>query len=199
MTNPAAPACPQAGAAEFPNPGIAPPLPFACALGKSDGSTCHWQIAQTALWHPAFAGGAYDQRRQALPPLPAFSYALLFLAGFDTRQIRQRPPALRRPLPNLRPLGSPQPLLPFACALEQSDRSTCHWQVDQTVRWHPVFAVSAGGPRRPALGPWPPPAPYPAPPARTGSRATKSGAVSAASDSRCCPASSKFAGSSQRR
>ena len=34
-----------------------PPLPFAYALGPSDRSICHCQIAQRVLWLPAFAGG----------------------------------------------------------------------------------------------------------------------------------------------
>ena len=56
-----------------------PPLPFACAPGQSDRSICHWQIAQTVLWHPVFAGGAGDERRKppALLPTPALPFGFL--------------------------------------------------------------------------------------------------------------------------
>ena len=49
----------RAGAAEFPTLSIAPTaLSLRLRFGKSDRSTCHWQVAQTVLWHPVFAGGA---------------------------------------------------------------------------------------------------------------------------------------------
>ena len=117
---------------------------------KSDRSTGQWQVAQAVLWHPVFTGGAGDPgrqpRAQGSPVLsvccPNVCYALMLLAGFDTCQIRQRLPALGQVLPNFQPLVSPQPPLPFACALGQSDRSTCHWQVAQPVLSHPVFMGS---------------------------------------------------------
>ena len=55
-----------------------PPLPFACALGQSDRSTCHWQVAQAVLWLPGFGGGAGVQRRQAVKGAPARAGAAEF-------------------------------------------------------------------------------------------------------------------------
>ena len=63
------------------------------------------------------------------------------------RRYRARPP--RHARPNFQPSVSPQPPLPFACALGQSDRSTCHWQVEQAVLWHPFFMGGSGKPRPP--------------------------------------------------
>ena len=117
-----------------------PPLPYGSRLqaigpidlplaGRSDGPLA-----------PGFRGRCGRSDAAALAPLPTSFCALRFLAGFDPCQIRQRLPALGQVLPNFQPLISPQPPLPFAYTLGQSDRSTCHWQVAQTVLWHPVFA-----------------------------------------------------------
>ena len=56
------------------------------------------------------------------------------------RRYRARPP--RQALPNFHPIVSPQPPLPFAYALGQSDRSTCHWHVAQSVLWLSIFTGS---------------------------------------------------------
>ena len=92
---------------------------------------------------PGFHGlrGRSEASGFMLPPPP---YTPLFLAKFDTRQIRQHLPALGQVLPNLRPSVSSQPPLPFARALGQSGRSTCHWQIAQTVLWHPTFGGGGG-------------------------------------------------------
>ena len=134
-----------------------PSLPFACAIGQSDRSTCHWQVAQTVLWHPVFKGGEGDQGRQARAPLPTPVMPFCFLPDLPRVKFgsarpplggcyRARPPG--QALPNFQPRGSPQPPLPCAYALGQSDRSTCHWQIAQTVLWHPVFGGGEGDPRR---------------------------------------------------
>ena len=49
-------------------------------------------------------------------------YALLFLAGFDRCQIRQRPPALRRVLPNFQTSVSPPPCPSLALSGNRTDR-----------------------------------------------------------------------------
>ena len=47
-------------------------------------------------------------------------------------------------------LDRPNPPWFPACASNQSDRSICHWQIDQTVLWHPNFTGGDGDQRRPA-------------------------------------------------
>ena len=150
MSNPAAPARPWAGATGRTRPGRRcrisnhpdrpnPPWLPACASSQSDRSICHWQIAQTVLWLPVFTGCAGDQRR--------------VVSCF------RRPPILLCFLPNLTRVkfGIAPTALALRLRFGQSDRSTCHWQVAQTVLWPPTFMGGAGDPRRPALPPLPPP------------------------------------------
>ena len=58
------------------------------------------------------------------------------------RCYRAHPPG--QALPNFLPPGSPHPPCLTARAFRQSDRSTCHWQVAQTVLWHPALGGGAG-------------------------------------------------------
>ena len=74
----------------FPAPRVKPGVAF----GKSDRSTCHWQVVQTVLWHPVFGGLSGRREATGCGASPSAPYPLPFLAGFDTRQIRQRLPAL---------------------------------------------------------------------------------------------------------
>ena len=57
----------------------------------------------------------------------------------------QRLPAPGQPLPNFQPAVSPQPPLPFACTLGQSNRSTRPWQNAQAL-------ALARQPRYPSVG-----------------------------------------------
>ena len=107
-------------------------LPLA---GRSDGPSA-----------PGFHGRCgCEPRRQAVASLPMPALSFCFLPDLTRvksgsacpplgRGYRAHPPG--QALPNFQTPVSPQPHLPFACALGQSDRSTCHWQVDQTVLWH---------------------------------------------------------------
>ena len=56
--NPQAGASPRHSAVQ-----AAPPLPSPKGLGQSDRSTCHWQIAQTVLWHPDLTEQRFSQSR----------------------------------------------------------------------------------------------------------------------------------------
>ena len=149
---------------------LAPRVKPGVAFGKSDRSACHWQVAQTVLWHPGFGGGAGGLllTRQQSPNLASTGQSTGFLPDLTRVKFGSarlplggcyRAPPPRRPLPNFQLIGSPQLPLPFAYALGQSDRSTCHWQVAQTVLWHPVFPGGDGDQGRPALIPLPA-APY---------------------------------------
>ena len=108
-------------------------------LRRSVGSRYFWAVR------------ASQGDRLSTTPNPCF--ALRLLAKFDTRQIRQRLPALGQVLQGAptRAGAAEFPTLsiaPTALSLRlrfgKSDRSTCHWQVAQTVLWHPVFAGGAG-------------------------------------------------------
>ena len=132
------------------------PFPTARAFGKSNRSTRPSQVAQTVLWHPAFRGGAGDLRWKTLTRLPTPVLPCCFLPDLTRVKFGSTCPPLGRcyrahqpgqALPNFQAIGLPQPPLPFACALRQSDRSTCHWQVAQTVLWYPVFACGLTQPR----------------------------------------------------
>ena len=48
---------------------------------QSDRSTCHWQVAQAVLWHPASAGGGGDPRTGSCPIIPAPRQASVVLSA----------------------------------------------------------------------------------------------------------------------
>ena len=110
-------------------------LPLA---GRSDGPLA-----------PGFHGRCVGPEAIAFSTTPNHRFALSLPAGFDTRQIRQRLPALGQVLPNFQLSVSPQP--PFSLRLAPSGNRTDqpgYWQVTQTVLWHPVFWGGAWDRRR---------------------------------------------------
>ena len=105
----------------FPTPRVKPGVAF----GKSDRSTCHWQVDQTVLWHQVFTGGAGVRddwlcHHTQHPPIPfCFLPDLTRVKSGSAcpplgRRYSARPPG--QALPNFQPQGSPQPPFPCACA-----------------------------------------------------------------------------------
>ena len=92
---------------DCPNPPWFPPrVKPGVASNQSDRSTCHWQVAQTVLWHPVFTGGAGDQRRPA--PAGALPLARLCRTASDPRPCQ-------RPVTPAQSFGRPPPPKRFLC------------------------------------------------------------------------------------
>ena len=156
-------ACPPWGrCCRISQPVESPQPPFPCGLrlreigpinlplaGRSDGPLA-----------PGIQGRCERPGVTGCGATPNACCVLLLFAGFDTRQIRQRPPALRRALQGAPaqacaaefPTGGIAPTaLSLRLRFGKSDRSTCHWQVAQAVLWLPTCKGGAGDPRRPAM------------------------------------------------